>query len=192
MLQKIKDRFQESIQIQLASSELLPQAIEQAANKIAECLLKGNKIIVCGSGRSYSNAQLLVSHLSNRYDLARPSFPSVLLSFEGVLATMSVQDDDIHSLYKKQLQAVAKEGDILIVFSPFGNEDIVLNAIYSAVNENLGIIAFTSSHNHHTAGLLAKTDTEIAIASNNEMRIIEGHLFSLNLMCESIDALLFS
>ncbi|MDP8162047.1 SIS domain-containing protein [Pasteurella skyensis] len=192
MLQKIQDRFSESIQIQIASSELLPTVIHQAASRIVECLLRGNKVIVCGSGRSYGNAQLLVSHLSHRYELARPSFSAILLSFEGILATVSAQDNEIDLLYKKKLQAVATEGDILVAFSPFGNEELVLNAIYSAVNENLGIIAFTSSHNNHTSGLLAKTDTEIVIPSNNEMRIIEGHLFGLNLMCEAIDALLFS
>ncbi len=192
MLQKIQDKFSESIQIQIAASELLPPVIHLAANRIVKCLLNGNKIIVCGYGRSYGNAQLLVSHLSHRYELARPSFASVLLSFEGINATMSSQDDEINLLYKKQLQAIAKEGDILVAFSPFGNEEIILNAIYSAVNENLGIIAFTSSHNDHTKGLLTKTDTEIVIPSSNEMRIIEGHLFSLNLLCETIDSLLFS
>ncbi|MDG6881670.1 DnaA initiator-associating protein diaA [Phocoenobacter uteri] len=192
MLQKIQDKFSESIQIQIASSELLPPVILKAAERIVECLLNGNKIIVCGYGRSYGNAQLLVSHLSHRYELARPSFASVLLSFEGISATMSSQDNEINLLYKKQLQAIAKDGDILVAFSPFGNEEIVLNAIYSAVNENLGIIAFTSSHNDHTKGLLTKNDTEIVIPSNNEMRIVEGHLFSLNLLCETIDSLLFS
>ncbi len=192
MLQKIQDKFKESIQIQIASSELLPTVIHQAANRVVECLLNGNKVIVCGYGRSYGNAQLLVSHLLHRYELARPSFSSILLSFEGISATMSSQDNEVSLLYKKQLQAIAKEGDILIAFSPFGDEEIVLNAIYSAVNENLGIIAFTSNHNDHTKGLLANTDTEIVIQSNNEMRIIEGHLFSLNLLCETIDSLLFS
>ncbi len=192
MLQKIQDKFSESIQIQIASSGELPPIILRAAERITECLLNGNKIIVCGYGRSYGNAQLLVSHLLHRYELARPSFASVLLGFDGISATMSSQDNDINSLYKKQLQAIAKEGDILVAFSPFGNEEIVLNAIYSAVNENLGIIAFTSRHNDHTKGLLTKNDTEIMIDSNNEMRIIEGHLFSLNLLCETIDSLLFS
>ncbi len=191
MLQKIEDRFSESIKIQIACAELLPKSINQAANKIVECLLRGNKIIVCGYGKSYINAQIVATHLSQRYDLARPSFATVLLSFEGAMATMAAQDGNINTLYKTQLQAVANEGDVLIVFSPFGNEEIILNTIYSAVNENLGIIAFTSIQNDHTSGLLTNSDIEIIIPSNNEMRIIEGHLFSLNLMCELIDALLF-
>lgn len=192
MLQKIQDKFSESIQIQIASAELLPKRINQAANKIVECLLRGNKIIVCGYGKSYANAQIVTSHLSQRYDLARPSFATTLLSFEGTVATMAAQDNNLATLYKTQLQAIAKEEDLLIVFSPFGNEEIILNTIYSAVNENLGIIAFTSSHNDHTSGLLTDSDVEIVIPSSNEMRIIEGHLFCLNLMCELVDTLLFS
>lgn len=42
---------------------------------IVNCLLRGNKIIVCGHGRSYANAQFLVANLLHRYELERPSFP---------------------------------------------------------------------------------------------------------------------
>lgn len=192
ILEKIQNSFTESIQTQIASSESLPKSIEQAANKIVACLLRGNKVIVCGYGRSYGNAQLLVSHLSHRYELERPSFAATLLSFEGVLATMSAQDNALDGLYKKQLQAVAKEGDLFIAFSPYGEDEIVLNAMYQAVNENLDVIAFTSPKNDHISGLLSENDVMVTIPSNNEMRIIEGHLFSLNLMCELVDSLLFS
>ncbi|QIW15303.1 SIS domain-containing protein [Pasteurellaceae bacterium RH1A] len=195
MLEKIQNRFAESIQIQIASAEMLPKSLSQAAEKMVACLLGGNKILVCGHGRSYANAQLLVSHLAYRYDLARPSFAAILLNFDGVLATSVVQDglsDELHAIYKKQLQAVAKTGDLLVVFSPFGNEEAVLSTLHAAVDEELGVLAFTSSHNDHTSGLLREGDIEIAIPSSSEMRIIEGHQFSLNLLCELVDHLLFS
>lgn len=193
MLEKIQDRFAESIQIRIATAELLPAVLSESAERIKNCLLNGNKVIVCGQGRSYANAQILTSHLLHRFELARPSFAAVLLQFDGVLASISAQDNDLDNLYRKQLQAVAKEGDLFVCFSPLGNEQAVLNAIHSAKSEGLEILAFTSSKNDHTQGLLeAERDLEISIPSSNEARILEGHQFCTNLLCELVDHLLFS
>ncbi len=191
MLDKIQDRFSESIQIQIAAAELLPKILNEAANRIVACLLRGNKVIVCGYGRSYANAQLLVSNLLHRYDLVRPSLSAHLLQFDGMLVGCLNQDQDLAQIYRKQLQVIAKEGDIFIAFSPIGNEETVLNAIHCANNENLEIFAFTSSRNDHTKGLLDETDLEIEMPSINEMRIIEGHQFCVNMICELVDSLLF-
>lgn len=192
MLEKIQNSFTESIQLQIAATELLPSKLEAAAKQIQNCLIKGNKIIVCGHGRSYGNAQLLVSNLLHQYELARPSLYAVQLDFSGVVAGVAVQRDELDRVYQKQLQAVYKEGDVFVCFSPLGNEEAVLNAIHFAKGEGLDVIVFTSSHNEHTQGLLEDEDIEIAIPSINEARVIEGHLFCVNLLCELVDHLLFS
>lgn len=192
MLEKIQDRFTESIQVQIAAAELLPHKLSESVQRMQECLLRGNKIIVCGHGRSYANAEMLVSHLLHKYELARPSFAAVLLQFDGVLASVAAHHNELAQLYRKQLQAVAKEGDLFVSFSPIGNEEAVLNAIHFAKNEGLDIIAFTSILNDHTNGLLEDQDIEIAMPSTNEARIVEGHLFCVNLLCELVDHLLFS
>ncbi|EXI63200.1 hypothetical protein MHD_03450 [Mannheimia granulomatis] len=194
MLNKIQDRFTESIQTQISAAELLTQKLSDAATRIVECLLRGNKVIVCGHGRSYGNAELLVSHLLHRYELERPSFAAVQLQLNGILAGVLAQDQELDSLYKKQLQAVAKVGDLFIAFSPIGNEESVLQAIHSAKNHglDLDIIAFTGSRNDHTLGLLDESDIEISAPSTNELRVIESHHFYVNLLGELIDHLLFS
>lgn len=194
MLNKIQDRFTESIQTQISAAELLPNKLSDAANRIVACLLRGNKVIVCGHGRSYGNAELLTSHLLHRYELARPSFSAVQLQFNSVLAAVLAQDSELDSIYKKQLQAAAKPGDLFLVFSPIGNEESVLQAIHTAKNQDLDldIIAFTGSRNDHTLGLLDESDIEISAPSTNELRVIESHHFYVNLLCELIDHLLFS
>ena len=85
MLQKAKDIYSESIQIQISASSLLSENIATAAQMVMQCLLSGNKVIACGVSRSYANAQFLVSNLLNRYDFERPSLPSVLLSLESAV-----------------------------------------------------------------------------------------------------------
>ena len=192
MLEKIQTLFNESIQTQIQMANEMPSVLADSAQRIVNCLLSGNKIIVCGHGRSYVNAQLLTSHLLHRYELARPSFAAQLLHFDGVLAGMIAQDNELANVYSKQLQAVAKEGDLFVVFSPLGNAQAVLNAIHSAKNAGLNILAFTSTRNDHTHGLLDDHDMEITIPATDESRILESHQFCVNLLCELVDSLLFS
>ena len=75
MLQKVKDIYSESIQIQISASSLLSENIATATQMVMQCLLSGHKVIACGVARSYANAQFLVSNLLNRYDFERPSLP---------------------------------------------------------------------------------------------------------------------
>lgn len=192
MLEKIEAQFNESIQTQIQMANEMPPILNECAKRIVDCLLSGNKIIVCGHGRSYINAQLLVSHLLHRYELARPSFAAQLLHFDGVMAGMMAEDNDLKNLYSKQLLAVGKEGDLFITFSPFGNEQAVLNAMHSAKNSGMNILAFTSSRNDHTQGVLDDHDIEIVIPSTTEARILESHQFCVNLLSDLIDNLLFS
>lgn len=192
MLEKIQERFNESIRIQIATADVLPQVLNQAALLIVERLLQGNKVLVCGYGRSYANAQLLVSNLLHRYDIKRPSLATHLLQFDGMMIGHIEQDQELAQLYRIQLQAMAKAGDVLVAFSPLGQEEIISNAIHAANNENLAVVAFTGSRNDHTQGLLGETDIEIKIPSINEMRVIEGHQFCVNLLCELVDNLLFN
>ncbi|MCW9709864.1 SIS domain-containing protein [Avibacterium sp. 21-586] len=192
MLDKIKDLYSESIQTQISASSLLPNAIFQAVQNIVACLLRGNKIIVCGQGKSYANAQFLVANLLNRYELERPSFPSVLLSLDNAIGSAIIADRPKQQFYQRQFNAVAQKGDLLIVFSPFGNEEMVLDTINSALNKEISVIALTGANNDHIQGFLTEQDLEITAPTVKESRILEHHLFIINTICELIDHSLFS
>lgn len=191
MLDKIKDLYTENIQTHISASQLLPPNIMQATQIMVACLLRGNKIIVCGQGRSYANAQFLVANLLNRYDLERPSFPSVLLSLDSAVGSAIILDNDLANLYQRQFNAVAQQGDLLIVLSPFGDEEAILNVIQYAFNKEINVIALTGVNNDHLKGLLTENDLEISIPAVKESRIVEGHLFIINTLCELIDHTLF-
>ncbi|WP_075321625.1 D-sedoheptulose-7-phosphate isomerase [Histophilus somni] len=192
MLEKVKDIYTESIQTQISSSSLLATKIVEATQHIVNCLLKGNKIIVCGHGRSYANAQFLVANLLNRYELERPSFPSVLLSLDSAVGSAIISENCHTMLYQRQFNAIAQQGDLLIIFSPFGNEETMLNILQCALNKDVQIIALTGENNGHIQGFLTANDLEISVPTGKESRILENHLLIINTLCELIDYSLFS
>lgn len=192
MLDKINDLFTENIQIQISSSKSLTPNINLAAQNLVNCLLRGNKIIVCGVGRSYANAQCFVANLLNRHEFERPSFPSVLLNLDSAVSSAIIFDNSIESLFQRQFNAIAQQGDILVILSPFGNEQPILNVLSCAFTKDISIIALTGSNCDHLKGLLTENDLEIAVPSVKESRILESHLFIINLLCELIDHKLFA
>ena len=192
MLDKIKDIYTESIQTQISSSSLLTAKIAEATQHIVNCLLKGNKIIVCGHGRSYANAQFLVANLLNRYELERPSFPSVLLSLDSAVGSAIISESSSNILYQRQFNAIAQQGDSLVIFSLSGNEETMLNLLQCALNKDVQIIALTGENNGHIQGFLTENDLEISVPASKESRILENHLLIINTLCELIDYSLFS
>ncbi|WP_410681475.1 SIS domain-containing protein [Avibacterium paragallinarum] len=192
MLNKIKDLYSESIQTQISASSLLPDSIFLAVKNMVTCLLRGNKIIVCGEGKSYANAQFLVANLLNRYELERPTFPSALLSLDNAVGAAIISDRPKQQFYQRQFNAIAQQGDMLVVFAPLGNEEIILNTINDAVNKEINIIALTGANNDHIQGFLTEQDIEIIAPTTKESRILEQHLFIINAICELIDYSLFS
>ncbi len=87
MLDSIKDSFTESIQIQIAAAEALPDAITHAAQAMVATLLNGHKILCCGNGGSAANVQQFVSCLLNRFETERPSLPAMALTADNTTLT---------------------------------------------------------------------------------------------------------
>lgn len=191
MLDKLEDLYKESIQIRIASHNLLPQ-IAQAAQNMMTCLLRGNKIIVCGSGRSYAIAQVLVANLLNRYDLKRPSFPSVLLSGDSAVNAAFIADHAQDKLYQYQFNAIAQPGDILFALVSSPQDQYVLNMITYAATKEINVISLTSDENDYMQGILTNGDLAIAVPTHKGSYVLESHLFIVNAICELIDHQLFT
>ena len=192
MLNKLNDLYEENIKTHIYAKSLLSAQIVETAQRMITCLLQGNKVIVCGDGRSYINAQCLVANLLNRYELKRPSFPSVLLSLDSAVSSTFISDLALEKLYQHQFNATAQKGDMLVAFAPLGNEKNVLNIITHAVNKDITTLVLTGSSHDHIQGILTENDLHIAVPSAKESRLLENHLFIINSICELIDFKLFS
>lgn len=191
MLEQIKSNFTESIQTQIAASDLLTAGIEQAGMIIVQCLLSGNKILTCGNGGSASNAQHFASLLLNRYETERPSLPACSLTTDTSTLTSISNDYDFEEVFSKQLRAIGNNCDVLLAISTSGNAKNVIRAIEAAVSRDMPIIALTGNDGGDIAGLLGENDVEIRIPSARTSRIHEVHMLVIHTLCEIIDTTLF-
>lgn len=191
MLDQIQNNFTESIQTQIAATEAISGAIEQAGMMMVQCLLAGNKMLSCGNGGSAGHAQHFCSQLLNRFEAERPSLPAISLVSGSVTITSIANDAQYDEVFSKQIRALGNNGDILLAISTSGNSRNVIKAVESAVSRDMPIIALTGHDGGDVAGLLGEGDIEIRVPSSRAARINEVHLIVLHCLCEIIDTTLF-
>ncbi|MCL9781483.1 phosphoheptose isomerase [Vibrio sp. S4M6] len=191
MLDSIKDSFKESIQIQIAAAEALPDVITHAAQAMVTSLLNGNKVLCCGNGGSSSNAQQFVSCLLNKFETERPSLPAMALTADNTTLTAVANDYHYDEIFSKQVRAFGQAGDILLAISTSGNSKNIIKAMEAAVTRDMTIIALTGKDGGEMAGLLGENDVEIRIPSHRIPRIHEVHMVTLHCLCDLIDQVLF-
>lgn len=191
MLEQIQNNFTESIQTQIAATEAISSAIEQAGMMMVQCLLAGNKMLSCGNGGSAGHAQHFCSQLLNRFETERPSLPAISLVASSATITSIANDSQYDELFSKQIRAIGNNGDVLLAISTSGNSRNVIKAVESAVSRDMPIIALTGHDGGDIAGLLGENDVEIRVPSSRTARISEVHLIVLHCLCEIIDTTLF-
>ena len=191
LVEKVKDMFSASIQTKIHAANYLCVPITNAANVIVNCLLQGNKVLTCGNGGSAADAQHFSSELVNRYLKERPGLPAIALTTDTSTLTSIANDYDYKQIFSKQIRALAKAGDVLLAISTSGNSPNVLEAIQTAHERGVIVIALTGVDGGKAKSLLL--DSDIMLCVNNPMtpRIQETHLLIIHSLCALIDYQLF-
>jgi len=188
---QIQKHFSESIQTKIVAAEALPEFIEKAAIALAQSLIRGNKILVCGNGGAASLAQIFASHLLNKYEKDRPSLPAIAITADSALVSAIASDSHFDEIYAKQISALSQPGDILMVICHGGNSRNMIKAVETALSKSIQIIALNGVDGGELAGLLGSDDIEIRAPSNKGSRIEEIHLLVINCLSDLIDQQLF-
>lgn len=116
-----------------------PMKILEAANIMIACLKAGGKIISCGNGGSFSDAQHFVSELTGRYREDRDPIAAIALSDGGAITCIG-NDFGYEDIFARQVRGLGKEGDVLLCLSTSGKSLNVINAAFSAVGRGVKVV----------------------------------------------------
>ena len=163
--------------------EMTPQ-IETAAKLVVETLQRGNKILLCGNGGSASDAQHIAAELSGRYKKDRRALAGIALTTDSSALTAIANDYGYDRVFDRQVEALAREGDLLIGISTSGNSLNIISAF--AVANLLGC---------QTIGLSGKGGGEmnricrlnLVVPSDDTPRIQEMHILIGHILCQAVD-----
>ncbi len=180
----IKDLFSEHIIVAQKSSEALTKHINDACDIIVDCIAKGNKVLLFGNGGSAGDAQHIAAEFTGRFVKERKALPAIALTTDTSALTAIGNDYGYDRVFDRQVEALAKPGDVLIGISTSGNSTNVLNAFETG--KQLGCINIGLSGREGGAmNNLCKVN--IVVPSQVTARIQEMHILIGHIICTAID-----
>jgi D-sedoheptulose 7-phosphate isomerase len=186
---EIKTQIRASIAVKeamLADEELLGQVHRLALACLAS-LKAGGKIIFAGNGGSFADAQHLSAEFTSRFLFDRAPLASLALATNNSAISAIGNDYGYDQIFARELQAIARPGDLFIAISTSGNSDNVLLAVLAASKLGVKSIAWTGQ----SGGKLCKMCECIRIPSNETARIQECHILLGHIMCGLVEAAYF-
>lgn len=140
---QIADHFFEASDILLKFNTMDNiQKIETAGKLIVSSFKSGGKVMSCGNGGSMCDAMHFAEELSGRYRGDRKALPAISISDPSHLSCVA-NDYGYDFVFSRYLEALGKEGDVLLAISTSGNSKNVLNAIEVARKKGIRIIGLT-------------------------------------------------
>ena len=160
------------------------EIIEECAELIAETFARGNKILICGNGGSAADAQHLAAEFVGRFESERIALPAIALTTDTSALTALANDYDFERIFARQVDALAREGDLLIGISTSGNSPNVISAVMKARQKGCKILGMTGAKGKKLASLC---DQSVLVPSDRTARIQEAHITIAHIWCEIID-----
>ena len=107
-------------------------AVQRGIELIRAAFLADRKVVTCGNGGSAAESAHFATEFLCRFDRDRPSLPAINLSADGSFLTATGNDYEFVSVFSRQIDGLARKGDVLVVFTTSGNSPNVLEALRSA------------------------------------------------------------
>jgi len=183
MLDRIRDHLRSHTDVVQTLVQQAP-VIEQAAQRCGAALAAGNKVLLCGNGGSAADAQHIAAELIGRFINDRRSLPAVALTTDTSALTAIANDYGYEYVFSRQVEGLAKPGDVLIAISTSGNSPNINHAAARARQHQCEVIGLIGK----SGGALAPLcDTAIVIGSDITARIQECHILIGHILCDLIE-----
>jgi D-sedoheptulose 7-phosphate isomerase len=189
-----EQRIANSIKASIATKQLLlsNQEVITTMAKVAEIMVGvfggGNKALLFGNGGSAADCQHIAAEFVGRFAFDRPPLPALALSVNTSCVTAIGNDYGFEQVFARQLEALAKPGDMAIGISTSGNSPNVLLGLAAAKKLGLQTVAFAGCTGGKMKGA---ADYCVCAPSNETPRIQECHILIGHIIAELVEQTIF-
>lgn len=187
----INEHIAEHMEAIAQSASRITPMLGQAAERLVTTLLSDGRILACGNGNANTLAQYFCTCLLNRYEHDRPALPAINLGVDATTFAAICRDSRFNETFSRQIRALGKEGDILLVLSDDGNKANLIQAIQAAHERQMLVIVIAASEDSDLHSLLHANDVEITLSELSPATAAEVMLVLLNTLCGLVEKLLF-
>jgi D-sedoheptulose 7-phosphate isomerase len=184
----VSDDFSEplhdlAITAERVARELGP-ALARALEMVRETVRGGGTLYFCGNGGSAADAQHLATEYVVRYMRNRRAYPAVALTTDTSLLTAVGNDLGFDEIFARQVDALAKPGDLLIIHTTSGNSPNLLRAAQAARAKGVPVLALSAKN----GGALKSLATHsVVVPTDRTDRAQELQLCIQHVICDVVE-----
>lgn len=166
------------------AADLLGADIARAADLVRATVRGGGTLYFCGNGGSAADAQHVATEYVVRYRRDRRAIAAVALTTDTSLLTAAANDFSFDQVFARQVEALCRPGDLLILHTTSGNSPNLLRAAAAAKRKGVATLALSAKGGGE---LKAMVDHCIVVPTERTDRAQEIQLAIEHAICEAID-----
>ena len=111
--------------------------MNEVAKLIIECFKRGNKLLIIGNGGSAAMAQHMAAEFICKFKKDRDPLPAISLTTDTSNLTSIANDYGYKYIFSRQIEALGKSGDILLIFTTSKHLFVAKNPAIYEHSENI-------------------------------------------------------
>lgn len=178
------DPFDDHVSVVLASKSAMGPSLAAAGEMIGASLATGGTCFAFGNGGSAADAQHFVAELVGHFDRPRPARRAVALTTDPSVMTSVANDLGFDQVFARQVDALARPGDVVLAISTSGRSANVLAGALAAVDRGALVVGLTGGG---AATLAEHCDLHLEVPSSDTQRVQEVHTLCLHILVGLIE-----
>lgn len=167
-----------------AMRDLLP-GVRSVGELLIEAYQGTGILYTFGNGGSAADAQHLTGEIIGHYKRDRRPLPAVTLSTDPTTMTCIANDYSYDDVFSRQVQALARPGDVVAAFTTSGRSVNIVAALRAAKEKGATTVLFGGGDGGPSKEF---ADVALLVPSSTTPRIQEMHTFMLHAISEMVDA----
>jgi D-sedoheptulose 7-phosphate isomerase len=160
------------------------EQLVEVGGRMAESLKAGGRLLAFGNGGSASDAQHFVAELVGRLARERRALAAIALASDPSVVTAVSNDMGYAAVFRRQVEAHGRKGDIALGISTSGRSANVIEALRRARARGLVTVGLTGEGGGELVGLVEHL---IAVPHPDTQRVQEVHTMVLHVLAQVID-----
>ena len=188
MTNEIRSIFDAHCLVMAETGRQLADRIATVVDLVSAVLESGKKVLIMGNGGSAADAQHFAAEIVGRFKLERRALPAIALSTDTSVLTAIGNDYGFDQIFRRQVEALAAPGDLVIGISTSGSSTNVHDALLLAGEYGCRTVGLLGKDGGSIAGIV---EIALTIPSHETPRIQEAHVTIIHLICELVERRMF-
>ena len=180
----VGDDLRELAELALAAAEDCEDSIAAYASSAVDTLRAGGRLLFCGNGGSAADAQHLAAEYVVRFSGHRPALPAIALTTDSSVLTACANDLGYDEVFARQVEALGRPGDLLVMHSTSGESANLLRAADAARAAGIRTVGVLARGGGRLRGLV---DTAVVVPTERVPRAQEIQLAIGHIVCRYVE-----